>query len=85
MAGVIILLLGLQLRLVDSYVLSSETTRILAKQGASQSQQVALFAVQSTAPDLARKVIKPPDWIGWCLMSVGSVLVLHSLAMKKHE
>lgn len=85
MVGVIVLLLGLQLRLVDSYVLNAETTRILAKQGGSQAQQLALFATSSTAPDLGLKVIHPPEWIGWCLISVGAVLILHSLAMRKPD
>jgi hypothetical protein len=31
----------------------------------------------------ARKVISPPDWIGWSLISIGSVLILHSWGMKK--
>ncbi len=85
MAGVILLLLGIQLRMVDSYVLNAETTRVLAKQAATPRQQMALFAVQKTAPEMARKVVRPPEWLGWCLMSIGSVLILHSLAMKKPE
>jgi hypothetical protein len=28
-------------------------------------------------------MIHPPEWIGWMLISLGSVLVLHSLAMPK--
>jgi hypothetical protein len=27
--------------------------------------------------------IKPPKWIGYSLLSVGGVLVLHALSMKK--
>jgi hypothetical protein len=34
----------------------------------------------SAAP---RKVLQPPEWLGWCLISVGAVLVLHSLAMNR--
>jgi hypothetical protein len=30
-----------------------------------------------------QKVIQPPDWLSWCLISVGAVLALHSLAMPK--
>jgi hypothetical protein len=30
-----------------------------------------------------KKVVQPPEWLGWCLMSIGGVLVLHSLAMRK--
>ena len=27
--------------------------------------------------------VEPPSWLGWALVSVGSVLILHSLALKK--
>jgi hypothetical protein len=30
-----------------------------------------------------KKVIQPPEWLGWCMMSIGGVLILHSLAMRK--
>lgn len=29
------------------------------------------------------KTFQPPEWIGWALLSIGAVLVLHSLAMPK--
>jgi hypothetical protein len=85
MVGVILLLIGVQLRVVDSYVLSAETTQFLAQRSGTPTQQAALFAAQAAAPEMGRKVIRPPDWIGWCLMSIGSVLILHSLAMKKPD
>jgi hypothetical protein len=30
-----------------------------------------------------RRTIRPPEWLGFALMSIGGVLMLHSLAMKK--
>ena len=30
-----------------------------------------------------RKTVVPPDWIGWALVSLGSVLILHALALPK--
>lgn len=85
MAGLLALLIGLQVRSVESYVLNASTTRFLAEKlgsapNVSTSPGTSIFAANGPA---ARKVLQPPKWLGWALMSVGSVLVLHSLAMKK--
>ncbi|HEV3344751.1 MAG TPA: hypothetical protein VG125_30525 [Pirellulales bacterium] len=81
MAGVVLLLLGIQLRLVDSYVLNEESTRMFN----ARSEGVSLTSIrpllQSVSPP-SRKVVKPPESLGWALMSIGSVLILHALAMK---
>jgi len=82
MAGVVVLMLGLQVRLVDSFVLTSDTTRFLAQRfqkapGASYTNMV------STSNSGPRKTLRPPDWLGWAIISFGSVLVLHSLAMPR--
>ena len=77
--GLFVLLIGLQFRYVDAYVLNPKTTRFLAERtGQVTAANSAAFA--ATSP---RKVVQPPDWISWCLMSVGAVLALHSLAMPK--
>jgi hypothetical protein len=81
--GVVILLVGLQFRLVASYTLTSEATRFLAERSQQSSAQVTLVSLTGDMGALPKKVINPPEWLGWCLMSVGSVLILHSLAMKK--
>lgn len=79
MAGVVLLLLGIQLRLVDSYELNEGSTRLLMPRAeASMTNIRPLF--QAIGP--SRKVIKPPESLGWALMSIGSVLILHALAMK---
>jgi hypothetical protein len=83
--GAIILLLGFQVRSVSSYVLTQDATRFLAErtQSASSSPEQAFVSFSSDSGLLPNKVIRPPDWLGWCLMSVGAVLILHSLAMPK--
>ena len=78
-AGLVLLFLGIQLRLVDSYVLNEATTRVLTPASGNALTQSPLLASITPAP---RKVIEPPEWLGWALMSIGSVLVLHALAMK---
>jgi hypothetical protein len=63
LAGLVILLLGIQFRLVGSFTLNEKTTRILS--GRSKEQTVspaAMFTGQ--APSIARKVVHPPPWVG---------------------
>ena len=79
--GLLLLLFGVQLRLVDSYVLNERATKLLTKESAQTDVLSSMFYAASSAAG-TRKVVKPPDWIGWCLMSVGAVLILHSLAMR---
>jgi hypothetical protein len=83
--GLIVLLLGIQLRLVESYVLNEETTRWLMQQSGDAAVQVAgkvsdLMPAAGAGP---RKTVVPPTWLGWAMISFGSVLVLHSLALPK--
>ncbi len=82
MIGLVILLLGIQIRLVDSYVLSEEATQFLAERAGKQ-QALATSRLLPAAGPLTQKVVTPPDWLGWALVSVGSVLILHSLAMPR--
>jgi hypothetical protein len=81
LAGVVVLLLGIQFRIVDSYVLTEQFTRTLNARSETGGLLNPVPLIQSaTAP--ARKVIKPPESLGWALISIGSVLILHALAMK---
>ncbi|HQU43586.1 MAG TPA: hypothetical protein PK867_12295 [Pirellulales bacterium] len=80
MAGVVLVLLGMQLRFVDSFVLNEQTTRML-NQPSSEGMMSIRPMLQGVTP-MPRKVIKPPQSLGWALMSIGSVLILHALAMK---
>jgi hypothetical protein len=83
--GLVVLMIGLQVRFVSTYVLNPKATKFLAERtGNSQSGTAASFFAMTSGTDAApRKTLQPPDWLGWCLMSVGAVLVLHSLAMQK--
>lgn len=87
--GFFILLIGMQLRMVESYVLTPEATRFLAERSgatavaAAHDTGLAQVAEQTPLAAVNRKVVRPPEWLGWCLVSIGAVLVLHSLAMPK--
>jgi len=80
--GIVLLLLGLQFRLVSSYILTDEATRFLAERTGSSSTQSAMVDLANNIGETSHKVLRPPEWLGWCLISVGSVLVLHSFAMR---
>jgi len=86
LAGLVVLLVGLQFRMVDSFVLTPELTEFLADHAsgpvAAASQTIGAFM---TAEPLASKTVRPPDWVGWAFLSVGAVLVLHALSMKRPE
>lgn len=87
--GMFVLLLGVQVRMVESYVLTPDATRFLAERSGNTSLASAasspgqVLAASTPAGTMLRKTVRPPEWLGWCLMSIGGVLVLHSLAMPK--
>ena len=85
LAGIVVLLLGLQLRYVETFVLNERTTQFLA-QKMKDAELVAsndMGTSLAASGPVAKKVVTPPRWIGCLLVSVGSVLLLYSLAMKK--
>ncbi len=82
-AGLVILLLGIQFRMVDRYVLTPEATKIVNQASDKQAAAASTSPFGQSANLTGNRSLAPPDWLGWCLMSVGSVLILHSLAMKK--
>lgn len=88
--GLVLLLLGVQLRLIDTFVLNEKSTRFLAQQKAKVEEPKtwtfpASLAAKAPIPVLTRKKIQPPRWLALTLISVGAVLVLHSLAMRKPD
>ena len=80
--GIVVLLLGVQVRNVSAFVLTPEATQFLAEKTGSSSSDGALTSLSNNLTAGPQKVLHPPEWLGWCLMSVGAVLILHSLAMK---
>jgi hypothetical protein len=83
--GILVLLMGVQVRNVSAYVLTEDATQFLAERTGGSSSDAAMMSLSQDMGSGAQKVLHPPVWLGWCLMSVGAVLILHSLAMKKPE
>jgi hypothetical protein len=85
--GLILLFFGIELRAVDSFVLTPEATNVLADRAGHPIAAVNNMAqsVFNTEKPLLpfKKTLQPPEWLGWALMSIGAVLVLHALSMPK--
>ena len=83
--GVVLLLLGIELLAVESFTLTPEFTQFLAKRTGHPMASVSAatqLLFRTEKPPIQKTYI-PPDWVGWLMLSVGTVLTLHSWAMKK--
>lgn len=84
MIGLVILALGIQFRMVQSFVLNEKTTEILAKRLKKDDAVTSTFIPSfGAAPPPSRRTIEPPRWLGFMMISAGAVLVLHSFAMPR--
>lgn len=83
--GIVVLLLGVQLRMVESYQLNADATRWLMERSNDASVKAVKTASElfPAAGPQPRKTLVPPQWLGWAALSLGSVLVLHSLALPR--
>jgi hypothetical protein len=81
--GVVVVLLGMQFRVVKEFVLTEEATQFLAERMHSSNSEGAMASLSANVGVGSQRVIHPPEWIGWCLISLGAVLILHSLAMPR--
>jgi hypothetical protein len=86
MAGLVLFFLGLQFREVETIELTPEFTQFLADRTGHPLAAVSATSqslTQAEAAPAKGRIIRPPDWLGWSLISIGGVLILHSLAMPK--
>jgi len=86
MAGILLVMLGIQFRMVQSFVLNEPTTRTLSRITsqspiASNTPSMASFLMQVYPSP--RKSIEPPRWLGLAMVAIGVVISLHAMAMPK--
>ncbi len=82
--GLILLFLGLQFRLVESYVLNERASNFVSQRlklvASNDGDDGAFLPAAGPTP---RRTVRTPVWLGYAFISVGAVLILHSLAMKR--
>ena len=83
-AGLVLVFLGLQFRAVDTIELTPELTQFLAEQTDHPlaSVNASTAALSPTQQTMATKTVRPPEWIGWALLSIGATLIMHAMAMR---
>jgi len=85
--GILLALLGGQFRLVESVVLTPEAAKLLI--GDPRPAPTGSFGLPNLLPGQRtpanHRTIRPPDWLGYSLLSIGAVLILHALALPKPE
>lgn len=83
--GVLLILLGSQFRMIDSFVLNEPTTRALAKMSrkaqVTQNDSLSTFLMQVHPKPTKR--VHPPRWLGLAMIAVGTVASLHAIAIPR--
>jgi hypothetical protein len=81
--GILLLLLGVQFRMVESFVLNESATRALArvtKQSAVADNSGMGAMLMQIYPNPTKRV-EPPRWLGLSMIAIGAVISCHALAI----
>ena len=87
LAGLVLLFLGIQFRMIETVEFSPEFTQFMAERTGHPLAAVnaATQSLTQAERPMVKKSVRPPEWVGWALLSFGSVLILHSWAMKRPD
>ena len=73
MFGFVLLLLGMQFRMVDSFVLNEQSSKVVAEQlervGVRKEEVASPFSLSVAGTSARTKTVQPPNWIGWAWKS----------------
>ncbi len=85
LAGLVLFFLGIQFRMIETIELTPEFTQFLAERTGHPMAAVSATTQSLTQAEKppVKKTVRPPDWVGWSLLSVGIILVFHSWGMPR--
>ena len=85
LAGILLILLGVQFRMVDSFVLNESATRALARvsKSGAVADNASVGAMMMRMYPNPRKRIEPPRWLGLAMITVGAIVSFHAIAIPK--
>jgi hypothetical protein len=85
--GILLILLGCQFRMVESFVLNEPTTRALHKvtrETPVASRDITSAFMMQVHPKPTKRVA-PPRWLGLAMIAAGTVVALHAIALPKDQ
>ena len=87
LAGILLVLLGLQFRRVESFVLNERSTRFMARVTNTKmvDNSTTVGAIIEPVAPVPRKRVTPPPWVGLSMIAVGCVMAFHAFVIPKHN
>ena len=87
LAGILLILVGVQFRMVDSFVLNESATRALARvtKSTAVADNSSVNTLMMSVYPSAKKRVEPPRWLGLALIAVGTIVSCHAIAIPKDE
>lgn len=85
LAGILLILVGIQFRMVDSFVLSESAIRALARvnKNVTVADNSSTNSLLASVYPIPTKRIQPPRWLGLAMIAVGSIVACHAIAIPK--
>ncbi|OYP33960.1 hypothetical protein [Rhodopirellula sp. MGV] len=85
--GILLILLGLQFRRVESFVLNEPSTRFMAKMTNTPlvDNSTTVGALIEPVVPKPKKRVQPPRWLGLSMIAVGVVITFHSFSIPKYK
>ena len=87
LAGILLILLGIQFRMVESFVLNEPATRALARvtKKTSVADTSSMGSMLMRLYPVQTKRVEPPRWLGLAMIAVGAVISCHALAIPRYR
>lgn len=81
--GILLLLLGIQFRMVQSFVLNEQATRALARisKETAVADNSGMGAMLMQIYPKPTKRVAPPRWLGLSMIAIGAVISCHALTI----
>ncbi len=85
LAGILLILVGIQFRMVDSFVLNESATRALSQVTTSDAfaDNSSMNSILMSVYPSQTKRVEPPRWLGLAMIAVGSIVACHAIAIPK--
>ena len=85
LVGILLVLLGIQFRMIDSFVLNESTTRVLAKVTKTEivADNSTFGSFVSAFTPAPTKRVTPPRWTGLAMIAAGAVICFHAFSIPK--